>query len=123
MKRTILYVDDEDVNLFLFQHTMDSHFNILTASSGAEGLDILESNEEIVAVVSDMSMPEMDGVEFIGTAKPKFPKLYYLILTGYSFNQEIKDAVDSGMVSGFFTKPFEVDELQGAINTLVDQSS
>ncbi|MCP4456563.1 MAG: response regulator [Cytophagales bacterium] len=123
MKRTILYVDDEDVNLFLFQHTMDAHFNIITAESGADGLEILASNDEIVAVVSDMSMPEMNGVEFITTAKSKLPDLYYVILTGYSFNQEIKDAVESGLVSGFFTKPYDVDELQVAINKLVKEAS
>jgi len=120
MKRTILYVDDEDVNLFLFQHTMDEHFTIQTAASGEEGLGILEGSDEIVAVVSDMSMPEMNGVEFIGLAKSKRPDLFYIILTGYSFNQEIQDAVKSGLVAQFFTKPYDVNELQEAINKLVD---
>jgi len=116
MKKTILYVDDEEVNLFLFENTMNLHFHVVTASSGVRALEILNENNKIMALVSDMSMPEMNGVELIEIAKSKYPELSFYILSGYSFNQEIKKAVESGLVSKFFTKPYNVDELQKAIN-------
>ena len=119
MKPTILYVDDEDVNLFLFSHTMDEHYNVLTAISGPEGLKVLSENKDIVAVISDMRMPHMDGVEFIEKAKSEFKDLFYFILTGYSFNEQIEKALESGLINNSFTKPFDVDELSGAINQLV----
>lgn len=121
MKPTILYVDDEDVNLFLFSHTMDEHFNVLTAISGPEGLNMLGQNKDIVAVISDMRMPHMDGVEFIEKAKADFNDLFYFILTGYSFNEQIEKAIESGLINNSFTKPFDVDELSGAINQLMTQ--
>jgi response regulator RpfG family c-di-GMP phosphodiesterase len=123
MKPTILYVDDEDVNLFLFSHTMDEHYNVLTAVSGPEGLNVLDQNSNnVVAVISDMRMPHMDGLDFIEKAKAKYESLFYFILTGYSFNEQIEKAVETGLIDNSFTKPFDVDELSGAINELMSQN-
>jgi len=62
---TILYVDDEPINLELFEMNFQKRFNVLKALSGAEGLKILESKADISFVVSDMKMPGMSGLEFI----------------------------------------------------------
>ena len=81
----ILYVDDEDMNLFLFKSNFGKKYPVFTANSGPEGLKVLEENDDkIIVVISDMSMPGMNGVEFIMKAQQKYPLIGYFILTGCS---------------------------------------
>ena len=113
---TILYVDDEEPNLFLFQAVFEKKYNVLTAISGEVGLEILkEANTQIIVVVSDMSMPEMNGLEFIRKAREQFKNIAYFILTGYGWNREIEEALQQNIVKRFFTKPFKTEEIQMAI--------
>ncbi|MCP4457275.1 MAG: response regulator [Cytophagales bacterium] len=124
METTVLYVDDEDVNLFLFSRTFESTYNVLTARSGAEGLGILEANkEEIIVVISDMKMPEMNGIEFITKAKNQFKNVSYFILTGFAHNNEIEVALKTGLIQRFFIKPFDVSEIQMAITESLENLS
>ena len=118
---TILYVDDEAPNLFLFQATFERHYQVLTASSGEEGLKELEkAYNEIIVVISDMSMPGMNGVEFIREARKKYDKVGYFILTGYGYNDEIAEAIKENVVHRFFTKPFQPEEIELAIDEFRD---
>jgi len=110
-------VDDEDVNLFLFERTFESTYKVLTAHSGSEGLEKLHAhNDEIIVVISDMRMPEMNGIEFITQAKKDFKNIAYFILTGFAHNDEIDKALKSGLIREFFTKPYEISEIETAIN-------
>jgi response regulator RpfG family c-di-GMP phosphodiesterase len=112
----ILYVDDEEANLFLFKINFQSKFSVLTAKSGDEGLALLEANhDEITVVISDMRMPKMNGIEFIRKAREKFSNICYFILTGYDYDDEIDKAIKSKMVLKYFTKPFEMNEIESAI--------
>ena len=60
--KTILYVDDEDVNLMLFELNFKKKFNVLTALNGEKGLEILKDNNNVEVVISDMKMPGMNGI-------------------------------------------------------------
>jgi two-component system response regulator HupR/HoxA len=60
MKRDILYVDDEIENLIVFQATFEEHFNVVTANSGQEALDLLDARLFPV-VIADQRMPRMTG--------------------------------------------------------------
>lgn len=120
MEITVLYVDDEEVNLFLFEKMFESTYNVFTASSGPEGLEKLAMyKEEIIVVISDMRMPEMNGIEFIKKASHQFKNIIYFILTGYAHNQEIEESLNSGLIQRFFTKPYEVNEIETAISESV----
>jgi response regulator RpfG family c-di-GMP phosphodiesterase len=57
-KITVLYVDDEMINLELFQMTFKNTFEILTAESGKAGLEIMQNYSKIQVVISDMKMPK-----------------------------------------------------------------
>ncbi len=120
---TILYVDDEESNLFLFKVSFESKYSIYTAISGQEGLDELEKHDdEIIVVISDMRMPGMNGVEFIKKAREKHNgRLVYFILTGYDYNQEIDEAIKNGMIHKFFTKPFDMEQIDIAITDAVKE--
>lgn len=115
-KLTILYVDDEEINLFLFKSIFEEKYNVITALSGKIGLSELESSDgKIDVVISDMNMPEMNGLEFINAARGKFDNIVYFILTGYNYNDEIDAAIKSKIVQKFFSKPFDFDSISAAI--------
>jgi response regulator RpfG family c-di-GMP phosphodiesterase len=116
----ILYVDDEQLNLELFSIVFNNKFHVITATSGQEGLQKLDEHEDIAVVISDMRMPEMNGIEFISNAKKKFANLYYFILTGFEINEEIADALKQKLIDRYFKKPFNSKEIEQTIYELVD---
>ncbi len=118
-KISILCVDDEEPNLFLFKVIFEKKYQVVTAISGDEGLEILESDHnKIVAVFSDMRMPNMSGLEFIKKAREEYKHIGYFILSGYSLNNEIHEAVEDKLIRRFFTKPFDTDEIENCIEEL-----
>lgn len=113
---TILYVDDEDINLFLFERSFRSLFKILTANSGEEGLKRLsESSHDIIVVISDMRMPVMNGIEFIRKAKERFNNIAYYVLTAFNYNEEIEKALEDKLIDKFFTKPFDIELIKAEV--------
>ncbi len=112
---TILYVDDEDVNLTLFKIVFKKKFNVITALSGEEGLEKLKSNPNVSVVISDMKMPGMNGIEFIKIAKKDFPEISFFILTGFDITEEIADALNERLIHKYFRKPFDMKEIESAI--------
>ena len=115
---TILYVDDEIPNLQLFELMFNDDFRVVTALSGQEGLEKLQNEQSsVVVVVSDMRMPGMNGVEFVKKAKEIFKReVAYFILTGFGRNPEIEKALKEHVIHRLFTKPFDRDEVRGAIS-------
>jgi response regulator RpfG family c-di-GMP phosphodiesterase len=117
---TILYVDDEDINLFLFERSFQSIYTILTASSGEEGLKKLEEKpNDIIVVISDMRMPGMDGIEFIRKAKAIHKNIAYFILTAFDYSEEINDALKENLINKFFTKPFDIEQIKKSVEIAV----
>lgn len=113
---TILYLDDEKDNLFVFKANFNRKFEVITTLSPEEALNELDlHHEEIIVVISDMRMPAMSGVEFIKKAKEKYKNIFYYILTGYGHNKEIEEAIDEHIIEDYFTKPFDALEIEKAI--------
>ncbi|MEQ9403230.1 MAG: response regulator [Cyclobacteriaceae bacterium] len=119
-KITILYVDDEEINLLLFERTFSQKYNVIVASSGEEGLDALKNyKDEIDVVISDMRMSEMDGIEFITLAKDEYPSKVYFILTGFVFGEEIEEALKTKLIQNSFSKPFDRDQIESEIMKVI----
>lgn len=114
-KNTILYVDDEPINLKLFEINFQKKFTVLTALSGNKGLDVIKNNISIDVVISDMKMPGMNGIEFIKKAKSDYPTIKYFILTGYDITEEIADALNEKLILKYFRKPFDMKEIEESI--------
>jgi two-component system, sensor histidine kinase and response regulator len=79
----ILYVDDEIINLKLFDLSFRSHFTIFTASSASQGLEILEKYP-VNVIATDYKMPGMNGIEFVEKIKNKNPEKICIMITGYT---------------------------------------
>ena len=118
-KPSILYVDDDSVNLMLFEAMMEDKYNVILAEDGLNGLNILDSHSDIQVVISDMRMPHMDGIEFISKAKAKYPAVSYFMLTAYDISNNIKEAFDQGLFLQCFSKPFNVKKMEEEINKVI----
>jgi response regulator RpfG family c-di-GMP phosphodiesterase len=114
-KITILYVDDEENNLFSFKATFRIKYQVLTALSGNEALKILES-KQVHIIITDQRMPEMTGVEFLEKVIEKFPDPMRILLTGYADMAAVVDAVNKGKIFHYVAKPWNEEELDLTIN-------
>ena len=118
---TLLYVDDEKINLTLFEMQFQIIYSIITATSGKEGLQKLNKyKDDIIVVISDMRMPNMDGIDFITEARKEFDNIAYFILTGFDYNEKIDTALKNNVIQKFFTKPFNMTEIQEAVELAIE---
>ncbi len=115
-KKTVLYVDDEPINLKIFEINFREKYNIITAGSGFEGLSVLNSAPCTDVVISDMKMPGMNGIEFIRRAKKKFPNMHFFILTGFDISEEISIALKENIIRKYFRKPFNIKDIETSVH-------
>ena len=110
-KISILYVDDEVNNLNSFKAAFRRDFNVLLATSGQEGLDILENNV-IHVIITDQRMPGMTGVDFLIEVLKKYTDPIRILLTGYTDINAVIDAVNKGHIYYYLNKPWDEQQLK-----------
>lgn len=111
----ILFVDDEEAILKSLRRLMRRHsYDCWFATSGAEGLTILEA-QSIDLVISDMRMPEMDGATFLKEVKQRWPFSVRFLLTGYADMSATIDALNLGGINRYVSKPWDDGALIEAI--------
>lgn len=113
--KTILYVDDELMNRRVFEMSFRRKFNVIVADSGFTALDILRQNA-IDIVISDMKMPELNGLDFIRKAKQEFTMVSYFVLTGYGMTPEIAKAIEEKLILSYFSKPFDFKKIERTLS-------
>jgi len=113
-KISVLYVDDEQDNLFSFMATFRLKYKVLTALNAEEALKQLE-NKMFHVVISDQRMPQMTGVEFFEKMQEKYPDPIRVLLTGYADMNAVIDAVNKGKIFHYLSKPWNEEELTGTI--------
>jgi len=114
----VLYVDDEENNLNSFRAALRRNYNIYTAMSGEEGIEIL-SKTDIHVIVTDQRMPHMTGVQFLQHI-PDAQDNVKIILTGFSDMESIIEAINTGKVYRYITKPWDKDELKITIDNAIE---
>ncbi|MCK4345876.1 MAG: response regulator [Bacteroidales bacterium] len=113
-KFSILYVDDEEHCLVSFAATFRKDYKIFTAKSGKEGIEMMH-NDKINLIITDQRMPEMTGIQFLEKIIPEYPDSIRMILTGFSDIEVIIEAINSGRVFRYITKPWDENELRMTI--------
>lgn len=107
MLNRILFVDDESQILrSITRLFMDTEYEVLTAGSGAEALDLLEV-EQVDVIVSDMKMPKMTGYQLLNEVKKRFPNIVRIILSGFSDERIVFDALQKNIAKLYILKPWE----------------
>jgi HD-like signal output (HDOD) protein len=115
MLKRILFVDDESQILRAITRLfMDTAYDVITAEGGEEALIILE-NEKIDLIISDMKMPKMTGYELLSQVKKRFPDVVRIILSGFSDERIVFDALQKNIAKLYILKPWENEVL---INTI-----
>lgn len=118
---TLLCVDDEMSILQTLKRLLRKEgYRILTASSGKEGLKILEEND-VQMVISDQRMPEMSGTEFLAVLKTKYPDILRIILSGYTGVDSITESINKGHIYKFLLKPWNDQNLKLEIKQAFQQ--
>ena len=116
----ILLVDDErNILTSLKRLLRPLKYNVHMATSGAEGLTILEENP-IDVVISDMRMPEMDGAEFLDRVNLQWPDTIRILLTGYSDIGSTIKAVNKGKIFQYIAKPWQDEALKTSIEKAME---
>ncbi len=106
-KQPILYVDDEEINLYIFDMLLNSKFEVHKALSAEQAFDLLENRPEINLIVTDWSMPAMDGLTFAHKASEQYPEKKFMMLSAYVKSQEIDEAISKGVLEEYFSKPLD----------------
>ncbi|MBD1927790.1 response regulator [Trichocoleus sp. FACHB-90] len=119
-KPKMLVVDDEPDNLDLLYRTFRRDFNVLRAESGIHALEVLSAEGEVAVIISDQRMPEMKGTEFLSRTVPKFPDTVRIILTGFTDVEDLVEAINSGQVYKYITKPWDPNELKAVVQRAAD---
>ena len=113
-KARILFVDDEERIVNLLRMMFRTIYEVHTATSGAQALEIIRAHK-IHVIVSDQRMPGMLGVELLAKVCQESPDTVRLLLTGYSDLAAIVGSVNEGEVFRFISKPWHQDEIRATL--------
>lgn len=112
---TVVYVDDEVHNLNSFKATFRKEFNVLTAGSASEALEIMKKHQ-VHIVITDQRMPEITGVDLLITVLEKYPDVLRVLLTGFTELTAVAEALSKGQVHYRMEKPWDEEQIRVVIN-------
>lgn len=118
----ILFVDDEPRILVAMKALFRGSYDVSTARSGSEAVEMLKQ-AEVDVVVSDQRMPSMTGVEVLRAARELRPRAIRVLLTGYSDLSAILGAINEGEIFRYINKPWSNQELRATIAAAVKASA
>lgn len=109
MRKRILVVDDDAMNLKRTRMILEKHYNVLLAESGREALEKIKY-EKIDLILLDIAMPIMDGIETFRRMKDSSVEIPVIFLTASGYEDDVKTAISLGAVN-YLKKPFFPKEL------------
>ncbi|WP_043330362.1 HD domain-containing phosphohydrolase [Curvibacter gracilis] len=118
---TILCVDDEPHILSSLRRLLKPHgYRFLGANSAEEGIALL-GTEKVDLIISDMRMPGMQGAEFLGIARERWPSVIRVMLTGYSDVSSTIEAINKGEIYRYVSKPWNDLEVLGVLDQALER--
>ena len=121
MKKTILIVDDQEINRAILKELFKNDYDVLEADNGARALEIINSNNSINAIMLDLVMPVMDGMSVLVELN-RSGKIYHVpvfLITAADNMQMLTSAYDLGAVD-IISKPFRMCFIKSRINNIVE---
>jgi len=119
MQYKIMIVDDEPANLRTLERLFRQDYRVVTALSGAEALTLLEQHD-IALLITDQRMPAMTGIELMMRTVALRPQMVKILLTGYTDIDALIDAINSGLVYRYLTKPWKNDDLRLTVSRALE---
>ena len=111
MDYKIMIVDDEPANLRLLERLFRQDYKVITAGSGEDALELLAEHDTAL-LITDQRMPNMSGLELLRRTAELRPHMVRMILTGYTDVGTLVEALNSGLVYQYLTKPWSNEELR-----------
>ena len=111
----VIAVDDEPENLELLQRAFRQEYEIYSAHSGKEALELVQQLEKIDVLLVDQRMPEMKGTEFLRAVdelRPDADDIVRILITGYTDPIDIIESINVGRIDYYYTKPLVADDLR-----------
>ena len=121
MAKVLIVDDEENIRLTFAEFILNADHEAQTAKDGVEALQVIEKEGPFALVVSDMSMPNMNGIELLAKVKETSPDTVRMILTGYADLEVSIDAINQGNVFRFLTKPCSGTAFMDSINAGLEQ--
>jgi response regulator RpfG family c-di-GMP phosphodiesterase len=122
-RHSILLIDDEEAILEIMTMALaDEGYDLRTAGSAEEALALLKESPNVSLIISDQLMPGMTGVQFFTQARHICPDALRVLLTGYTDTDAIIDAINSGGIHRYLTKPWRREELLHTIRQLLGKA-
>jgi signal transduction histidine kinase len=109
-------VDDESENLEVHSALLADSAEILTATSGAQALAILDSRKDISLVIADQRMDGMSGIELLSVVAAEHPDIIRIVLTGYSDVEPMLQAINRARTWRFLVKPCDPEQLRASVS-------
>lgn len=114
-KLKLMVVDDEPDNLDLLYRTFRREFRVFKADGAIKALELLDKEGEMAIIISDQRMPLMNGTEFLSKTVERFPETIRILLTGYTDVEDLVEAINSGKVFKYITKPWNPEHLKSVV--------
>ena len=111
MAYKLMIVDDERANLRLLERMFGSDYECLTASSGEEAIRLLRQHD-VAILITDQRMPQMTGIDLLKQTAESRPHMVRILLTGYTDVDALVEAINSGLVYMYVTKPWNNNDLK-----------
>ena len=119
MTYKIMIVDDEPANLRVLERLFRPNYQVVTAPSGAEALALL-AQHEVELLITDQRMPAMTGIELMTKTVAIRPQMVKILLTGYTDVGALIEALNSGLVYRYLTKPWNNDDLRLTVSRALE---
>lgn len=119
MRYKIMIVDDEPANLRVLERLFRNDYEVVTAGSGAEALQSLQQHD-VALIITDQRMPDITGIELLKRTASLRPHMVRIILTGYTDVETLVEAINSGHVYQYVTKPWNNEELRLTVSRALE---
>jgi len=118
---TILVVDDEPNIRRVLEAVLakDGH-TVLTGENGRKGLELLKSNPQIDVLITDLIMPDINGIELLSAAKEMDPNISVVMITAHGTIQSAVEAMKLGAFD-YICKPFDLDEIKPLVRNALER--
>ncbi len=121
IKRILIVDDEENTRIGLSKLLSQEGFEVDSAANGNEALDYL-GREKVSLVISDINMPEMNGLAFLRELSRKFPSTNVIMITAYGGVESYLEAMNLGAYE-YLHKPVRLDELRSVMKKIFNGGS
>jgi two-component system, NtrC family, response regulator HupR/HoxA len=115
----LLLVDDEPLVLRTLSRQLSRAFRLLTAESADAALEVLAVSPGVAVVVSDLRMPDRNGLELLDDVRARYPDIGRVLLTASAYDIEMSGVLRSGSVHRLIAKPWRPEDFLSVIESLV----